>query len=323
MTGASNAMRGPTKSDIRRMEKYNKAQSDANDINRKRGTLKKYMFTDEEINTVCQLLRNGCKMSSSDIERFGIGHEMALKLQYLYNIGMDKIVISSKEDLCKHLRKMFGKHKRIGISDLALSKLNTVPRKALVGGIKDERFNIYNSNRYPLDKRMYKVESVSGKRVNIITNRRPIIKKGESKKVDGVIEIKSVLDNKALLVSVDKNYVRLCNRFIIVASLRKPEYHHGLVEIICKEGTKVYVYASTMNQGERPSYKGGTQRVYDYGFYKKDIKKKLINVASALYKYIGGVYKSIEPANCDFKCINEVKTAEEMYTEDDDGSISE
>ena len=78
-----------------------------------------------------------------------------------------------------------------------------------------------------------------------------------------------------------------------------------------------------MNQGERPSYKGGTQRVYDYGFYKKDIKKKLINVASALYKYIGGVYKSIEPANCDFKCINEVKTAEEMYTEDDDGSISE
>ena len=307
--------------EMRFMEKVRMAQEESNRIKSKRIQLKKLLFTDEEINLTCNLIENGYKLTAQGVRGTGLGAEKVEKLKYLYDIATDKKTISSKDDLCKHLRKMFGKHRKIGINDLALSKVSKVPRKALIGGIKNETFGIYNSSRYQGKDKMYDVIDVSGRRVTIKTDRKPIIKKGESKKLEGVIEIKELLSDKKVIISVDKNYIRMCNRFIIVASLRRPEYHHGLVEIICKEGTKVYVYAITMTQGEKPNYKGGSQRVYTYGFFKKDIKSKLFSVASAMYRYVNGVYKSVEPPNSDFTSINAEKTNEELYTDDVDNLV--
>lgn len=302
--------------EMRLQEKIYKANEEANNVLNSKAKLKNLMFTDEEINMTAQLIRNGYKLTQQVLGGIGINAEMAARLKYCYDIATDKIVVSSKDDLCKHLKRMFGKHKKIGINDLALSKVSKVPRKAIVGGIKDQTFGIYNSNRYQGADKMYDVMDVSGRRITIRTVKRPIIKKGGSKKVDGVIEIKEILPDKTLKVSVDKKYIRMCNRFIVVASLRKPEYHHGLIEIICKEGTKVYVYATTMSKGDKPNYRGGSQRVYCYGFHKQEIKGKLVDTASALYRYVGGIYKSLEPPNSDFVSINPEKTEEENYYED-------
>lgn len=298
------------------MNKVYRAQEESNKIISHRQQLKKLMFTDEEIDLASNLIRNGYRLTPQGMQGVNISGEKIEKLKYLYDIASGKKEISSKDDLCKHLRKMFGKHKKIGIGDLALSKISKVPRKAVIGGIKDETFAIYNSNRYTGSDRIYDVTEVSGSRIIIKTERKPIIKRGGAKKIDGIIEIKELTPDKKVILAVDKKYIRLCNRFIIVASLRKPEYHHGLIEIICKEGTKVYVFAMTMKQGERPNYKNGSQRVYSYGFLKKDIKSKLYSVASALYKYLGGVYKTVEPPNADFTMINSEKTDEELYKDD-------
>ena len=293
-------------------------------------------FIPAEIETLQYIIMCGGKVTPMALSSYGLDYETAQRIKYMYDIAIGKVGIESTDDLCKHLRKLFGKHRRIGIQDLILSKVSTVPRLAVIGGIPKGPYEIYNSKNYPLTERMYEVESISGSRITIKTKRKPVLKYGSEKKVYYVknldtgntnyflkdadiaksakkddrykvgtaLEIKELKPDKQVVISVDKDYARVVNRFIVVGSLRRPEFHSGMVEIIAIEGTKIYVYATSIGNKEKVGYKGGTQRVYDYGYIPGEIGPKLMKAASELYKAVCGVFATTLPANTDFNILD-------------------
>lgn len=48
----------------------------------------------------------------------GLSYEQAQRIMYMYNICTGRTRIQSEDELIRHLRKMFGKQKRITIADL-------------------------------------------------------------------------------------------------------------------------------------------------------------------------------------------------------------
>lgn len=264
--------------------------------------LMKLGFSQQEIQVIQNMLLYNQRVTMAELQKMGFQYEVAQKLKYLSDVATGVIIIETKEDLVKHLRKMFGKHKRIGIQDLALSKINEVPRYAVIAGIKDEVYKVLNSNRYKGNDMLYKVTKLTS-RVTIETDKPIVIKYGYPKKIEGILEIVRKTDKGKTIVSLDKNYCRLCNRYIIVASLKRPEFHLGMFEIICIEGTKVYVYAQNMGTKAQVSYNGGTSRVYDYGYNKLEIPSKLTKVASEIYQNVCGFYDEKYEANSDFEII--------------------
>lgn len=274
-------------------------------------------FTLEEINFLGFIVANGGSVSRSELCKNGLTYEQASRIKYMYDIVIGKTSVESTDDLSKHLRKMFGNYRHIGIQDLAVSRISEVPRKAVIAGITDKTFSVYNSAGKPQNERMYNVVGVTKERIYIETPIKPVLKYKQQKFVDGVIEIKELKGNGNVVVAVDKKYIRLVNRFVIIASLRRPEFHLGMVEIICIEGTKVYVYAQTMGVRDTVKYNMGTQRVYDYGFFNYEIKPKLLAVATELYKLVCGVYAEKVPANQDFIMISPDKTDAEDDNSDD------
>lgn len=272
-------------------------------------------FNQAEVQTLQYIIVNGGKLSTNALTLYGIPYEQARKIRYMYDICMGKVQVESTNDLSKHMKKMFGNTRKIGIQDLAVSKINKVPRKAIVAGITDRAFALYNSKQYPMYERLYDVINVTGSRIFIETTRRPVLKFKQAKVVEGVIEIVETKIGGKTIVAFDKKYCKLCNRFIVVASLRKPEFHHGMIEVICIEGTKVYVYAQTLGTKENVSYNLGTQRVYDYGFFPNEIDIKLKSSGAELYRHLCGVYATVYPANQDFRIL----TIEEEEDKDDIG----
>lgn len=262
--------------------------------------LKSLGFTDAEIYNFQNVLMYSGKFSTTALTQFGYNYEQCERLRYMYNICAGKVLIDTPDELSKHLRKMFGSRSRIGIQNLEVSKIKEVPRFAVVGNIRIEPFTIWNSNQYPINKRFYQVVDVSSSRITIKTGKIPAIKYGGQKAIDGVLEIKEITPDKKVEVAFDKKYCKLCNRFIIVASLRRPEFHHGMYEMICFEGTRVYVYAQTLGVTNTVKYNMGTQRIYDYGLIPNEIDIKLKNCASHMYKLLHGAYVAKEPGNQDY-----------------------
>lgn len=282
-----------------------------NGININTNQLMKLGFNQQEIQQLMYVYNNNGKFTLNALQSYGYNYEQAKKLMYMYNICAGKIQIESKEELIKHLKKMFGSSHRIGIQDLAVSKVNNVPRFAVVSNIIDEPYTIWNSKNYKGTNALYKVVDVSGQKITIETPKKPILKYGSAKEIKGVLEIKGVKDNGNAIVTFDKNYCKLCNRFIIVASLRNPEFHLGKYEIICFEGTKVYIYATSIGTRDKPNYSMGTQRVYGYGIFPQEIKGKLVNVTKAMYKYLNGVNAELFGANIEYKVIPQDKVEDE------------
>lgn len=262
-------------------------------------------FNEIEINLLRMIIVNGGKVTVHAMTSSGLSYEEARRIKYMYDICTGRVIIDNLDDLVKHLRRLNANKRRIGISDLAVSRISRVPRKAVVSGINDLVFSMYNSERYKLKDRMYDVVNVTPTRVMVRTGRKPILKYKQPKYVDGVLEILEVGRDGSIIIAFDKKYVRLCNRFIIVGSLRRPEFHHGMIEIICVEGTRVYVYAQTLGVKELVKYNMGTQRIYDYGFFGEDIRFKLKAVGEYLYRQLCGVHADIHPANQDFRIITE------------------
>lgn len=256
-------------------------------------------FNKSLIDVLRYIVENNGKVTPMALTQYGIPYEQAKDIKYMYDILVGRVVINSEVDLIKHLKRMFGRDRKIGIQDLAVSKIKEVPRVAVVAGIKEEPYTIYNSNRYEPYDRLYKVIDVTSKKIVVETNRKPKLKYGATKKIDGVLEIQEVKGDK-VIVAFDKRVCRLCNRFIVVASLKRPEFHHGLAEIICLEGTKVYVYVQTLKGNELMKYNYGTQRIYSYGYLGPEIQNKLMRVASYLYPLVCGVTGKVEPANMDY-----------------------
>lgn len=275
--------------------------------------LQQYGYTYEQakrLNYMSKILRDGINMQTendmiSHVKKMtGSSREMAKQAVYRQNLSNGYGAQNYSEvELIKHLRETNGKQRRITIQDLAVSKVTAVPRVAVVAGITDEPYTIWNSKNYKGYKAMYKVVEATGSNITIETPRKPKLAWGQSKKIPGVLEIKGVKGNGDAVVVFNKNYCRLCNRFVIVASLKNPEFHLGKYEMICFEGTRVYIFAINMGTKENVRYNMGNQRIYEYGIMPGDIKGKLDSVAKNMFNHLGGVSaKYVEP-NEDYKVV--------------------
>lgn len=279
--------------------------------------LLKLRFNNNQIRAMESVYNNFGVVTTQKAQMMGFDFQTAQLLKYMFDLASGHITIESPDDLAKHYRKLFGRTRRIGIQDLAISRLQRVPRKCVIGNIPAGKFEMYNSRHYRGIDMMYDVVSVGSSNVEIVTTKKPVLRYGESKVQDGVAEIISNNRDGTVNIRINRDYVRLCNRFIVVASLRRPEFYHYMIEMICIEGTKIYVFAVTMRDSEIPNYKNGTQRVYDYGFIGAEIKKKVTNVASILYKRLHGVYVSTEEGNSEFTSIkrNQEEVEEDILVE--------
>lgn len=274
----------------------------------------KYLgFQDAEIKCLQNIIYSFGKVTMQSLQMgAGLNYEQAQRIMYMYNICNGRIRIESEKELIQHLKKMFGRQKRITIADLPTQPIQSIPRTAMIAGIKEPGFNMWNSKNYPVLERAYKVVEVYGEYITIETDRWPTLKYKQARKVPGVLEIKNIdKQNHRLTVAINKKYCRLCNRFVIVAQTRYPEFHLGLVQIICLEGTKIYVYAQNAGVKENIHYTSGNSRVYDYGYYASDIKNKLMQVAQKIYKIVCGFQASVIKPNTKFEYLQKVADSEE------------
>jgi hypothetical protein len=260
-------------------------------------------FNQAEINNLMYVYNNGGKFTPQALQSYGYNYEQAKRLSYMYNICIGKVSMDSKQDMIKHLRKTFGTDYRISIQDLAISKVTEVPRVAVVNNIPDAPYSIWNSSNYKGKDMLYKVIDVSGQNITVETAKKPRLDYGQTKKIPNMLEIKGVKSNGNVVVTFNKSVCRLCNRFIVVASLRNPEFHHGKYEMVCFEGTKVYIYVTNMGTKDKASYNMNNQRVYDYGIFPKDIKPKLDNVARIMYQQLHGVSVEYSEGNKEYRII--------------------
>lgn len=90
----------------------------------------------------------------------GLNYEQAQRIMYMYNICNGRVRIKSEQELITHLRKMFGKRKRITINDLPTSPIQDIPRTAMIAGIKEPGYDMWNSKNYPIMERSYQVVDV-------------------------------------------------------------------------------------------------------------------------------------------------------------------
>lgn len=279
------------------------------------GTLVRLGFNQQSIAVLQQIVAAEGKVSIKQLCNMGIDYVTAKDMKYMYDIAVGRIRIESEADLIRHLRKTFGRVRRIGIQDLSISSVREVPRVAVVAGIKEEPYTIYNSANYDLRGAFYRVTSVSRTRIEVETRRRPKLKVGYKRVIENVLEIKQVKKDGNVVISFSKNVCRLCNRFIVVASLRRPEFHLGMVEIICIEGTKVYVFAQILGPTEAIRYNNGTQRVYSYGYFKSDINRQVLKVASQLYRKLCGISAKTHAGNQDFNFLPDdvINSVEDVF----------
>lgn len=303
-------------------------------------------FSQGEINAYMYVYTNGGKFSQNALVSYGYSYDQARRLSYMNKILNNGIQINSENDMITHVKKMTGasrqdakiavysenlqngygaqnytdeeliKHlkqtaglqRKITIQDLAVSNITEVPRVAVVAGIMEPPFTIWNSNNYKGVNSLYRVIDVTNGRITVETGKKPKLEYGHKKAIPGVLEIKGIKQNGKAVVSFDKSVCRLCNRYVIVASLKRPEFHLGCYEIICFEGTRVYVYATNMGTKENVSYRGGTQRVYAYGIFQHDIKSKLEAETQKIYNNLNGVKAKYNEANSSYTVIPSEKT---------------
>lgn len=284
--------------------------------------LKQLGFQDIEIQCLQNVMYSFGKVTMQQLQMgAGLNYEQAQRIMYMYNICTGRVRINSEQELIQHLRKMFGKQKRININDLPTQPIQSIPRTAMVAGIKEQGYTIWNSKNYPIMERAYKVVDVSGGYITIETDRWPTLKYKQARKVPGVLEIKEIdKENQRLVVQIHKDYCRLCNRFVIVAQTRRPEFHLGLVQIICLEGTKIYVYAQNAGTKEKIHYTSGNSRVYDYGYYAQDIKQKLMSTAQKIYKMVCGFTAQVIKPNQRFEYLQKDEPAQDVDTGYSDGN---
>lgn len=258
-------------------------------------------FAVPEINALEFMLKNRLVVSSNNMVRLGIqNYDNQQRLRYMYGICEGRYQVNTDDELIKHLRKINNRMPRIGMNNLKTSKISSVPMVAVVGGIKQEPYNIWNSNNYKGTEQFYVVRKVSSTNITVETPRKPQLSYKASKEIDGIFRIEQNLQNGRILVAFNKNYCKLCNRFIVSASLRRPEFHLGMLKIICIEGTTVYVYVTSMGTKGTVKYNMQTQRVYDYGIMPNDIKPKLMAVAKEISKNVKGIKHDYIGATADY-----------------------
>ncbi len=270
-----------------------------------------------DVNTQVNLV--GFVMYLIKVKRTQANKELSVALNKVRSAkefdSYDSEVLHSVDVLVRHYNYIY-KHFGVGrnkISNRELFKpvnMSRLNKLVMVDGITDKLFSIYNSSRYmELKDKCYIMVDNNGTNTTIKTNRMPVVPYGVKPKVDGVGEVKTININRyndagelqtesTRVVAINNKYVRMLNRFAIFVSTRKPGSHCGMVEIICAGGTRIYVYADIFNDRDMINKSETGARVYDYGYFEKDLLNKLAKVYNGVNKQYGGImyvrFKPIE-----------------------------
>ena len=252
-------------------------------------------FSDVEINEFLKAksvheMYNKKPTRATLTNNLGYNYQQADRLMYMFNIYMGKVNINDSEVAQKkHLKKLNGGVQKITIEHLEVSRITSVPRKAIILNINEKTFDIWNYTNYRSPKAIYDVIDATNGTITIKTKIKPTLMYKQSKEIPGKIKIEDGLTaNGECIVKVSKKYASLCNTYVITASTRLPERHLGMVKVLCFEGTTIYVYVKDIGIRCNISAKQN-ERIYDYGIFPKDINNKLKTVAEQVYNRIGGV----------------------------------
>lgn len=243
-------------------------------------------FSQIEITEFLRMLSVNASFTVGALQSYGYSNKQAIRLKYMFDIYSGKIQIETQDELAKHLRKMSGGIYKISMQDFPKSKITNIPRVTVIANIPQSPYDIWNSKNYKGREAIYKVVDVSGQRITIETSRKPQLQNKHTKSIQEIFEIKGVRANGNIVVAFNKNYCKLCNRFVVVCSLRNPEIHLGKYEMICFEGTKCYVYAINIGTKETVRFNTENHRIYDCGLAPNDIEGKLKNVAQLMYNQL-------------------------------------
>lgn len=265
-----------------------------------------------------QVYLSGVPFKTTDIQQcFQYSFKETELIMHQYKLAMGKLNtdISSWEDASKHFKKINNTERKINIQDLSVSNITEVPKVAVVKNIINEPYNIWNSNQYSGKAALYEVVKATSSSVTIKTSRKPKLLYTDTKTIKGVLEIMdgTTVDGKAV-VKFYSGYYELCNRFVIVASTKRPSNHLGCYSIMCIEGSTLYVFAKNIGTGSGGNLQGN-QRVYAYGFLPGEIEGKLKRVTLSLYQQFG-VDRDIEQQKMQQKMMMAQQNGQKLNAQD-------
>lgn len=240
-------------------------------------------FSRVEVTEFLRMLYVNASFTVRSLQAYGYSFNQASRLKYMFDIFSGKIQVETPDEIARHLRKMSGGSYKIGMQDFPKSKITNIPRVAVIDNITQSPFDVWNSKNYKVREAIYKVIDVSGHKITVETSRKPQLPNTQTKRTREIFEIKGARANGNIVVTFNKNFCKLCNRFVVVCSLRNPEFHLGKYEMICFEGTKVYVYAINIGSKETVRINSEKHRIYDCGLIPNDIEGKLKNTAQQVY----------------------------------------
>lgn len=235
------------------------------------------------------------------MQMLGIDYNGASRIRYLMEIlnGRKDISINDIRDMgdikcvAKHFRKINPTCIKLSTEMLLPTKVNNIPKLAVVMGIRDKEFFNVNSKN-PNDKLgYYLVESVGQNNMTLRMHKR--VNTGKRVDGDGIVTILGIDTHGNTLIRVKTSNVRVCNRYIVVASIRQPSRHSGMYVMVTISGDLLYVYARTV-EGNRYLGKNFSERVYDFGVIPRELNSRLKSVAVDAYNGLHCVcVKYIEP----------------------------
>lgn len=243
-------------------------------------------FSQAEITEFLRMLCVNAAFTVGRLQTYGYSLKQAGRLKYMFDIYSGKTQIETQDELARHLRKMADGSYKISIQDFPKSRITNIPRVAVIANIKQPPYDIWNSRNYKGKEVLYKVVDVCGQRITVETSRKPDLPNRHSKRTHDIFEIKGVKANGNILVNFNKRYCMLCNRFAVVCSFRNLESHLGKYEMVCFEGTKIYVYAINIGTKEAVHLNSENHIVYDCGILADDVDRKLKKVAQLMYNHL-------------------------------------
>lgn len=182
--------------------------------------------------------------------------------------------------------------------------ITNVPKYAIIGNFTESKFRQYNSSpQYQANNqlKLYEVESLSDT-TGMLKIKVPLSSKvpcGVTFRTKGMklekptkteIEYGKYRPNEGKAY-IEPKYFKLCNRYIILATLRQPSEENTIAyyKIIAVDGTTVYVVARLVPYNKVISSQGiKEQRIYYIGYNKNELIPKLQECKDILFQKLGG-----------------------------------
>lgn len=236
-------------------------------------------------------------------------HTMISRILYMYNIciGKKEVDTDNPQSIAQHFKKLAqinNEWNTFNCMSIPHRNIRIVPRVAVVAGLPMGNFFVLNSNMYDKMEATYRVEKIAQEWVTIYSERR--MKVGVNDRLNnsysnrewgipGVLKVEEVGNfdkHKPWKIKIHKKNCRLCNRFLIVITTKKvipgETEHHGGYELVTDKGQIVYIYARTTDfdtygnpKDTVPSSNKDTI-IFDYGFYRNEIRAKLNKALNAV-----------------------------------------